>query len=64
MNQPRVADYSITHLAQCDGERGVCPDLRVGGSNDVVLGKIRESEARLCDIFAAFSGCNFQSEVG
>lgn len=38
MNQPRAADYSVTHLAQCDGERGVCPDQRVGGSNDVVLG--------------------------
>lgn len=39
VNQPRVADYSITHLAQCDGDKGVCPDQRVGGSNDVVLGK-------------------------
>ncbi|XP_047526144.1 protein Skeletor, isoforms B/C isoform X1 [Pieris napi] len=36
-NQPRVADYTITHLAQCDGERGVCPDARLSGSNDVVL---------------------------
>ncbi|CAG4973312.1 unnamed protein product [Colias eurytheme] len=36
-NQPRVADYTITHLAQCDGERGVCPDARLGGSNDVTL---------------------------
>ncbi|CAK1540895.1 unnamed protein product [Leptosia nina] len=36
-NQPRVADYTITHLAQCDGERGVCPDGRLSGSNDVVL---------------------------
>ncbi|CAG5020852.1 unnamed protein product [Parnassius apollo] len=36
-NQPRVADYTITHLAQCDGERGVCPDQRLGGSNDAVL---------------------------
>ncbi|KOB77550.1 Protein Skeletor, isoforms B/C [Operophtera brumata] len=35
VNQPRVADYSITHLAQCDGDKGVCPDQRVGGSNDV-----------------------------
>lgn len=38
VNQPRAVDYSITHLAQCDGDRGVCPDQRVGGSNDVVLG--------------------------
>ncbi|KAJ2941635.1 hypothetical protein O0L34_g14691 [Tuta absoluta] len=37
VDQPRVADYTITHLAQCDGERGVCPDQRLGGSNDVVL---------------------------
>ncbi|XP_041985293.1 protein Skeletor, isoforms B/C isoform X3 [Aricia agestis] len=36
-NQPRVVDYSISHLAQCDGERGVCPDLRLGGSNDAIL---------------------------
>ncbi|XP_014365174.2 protein Skeletor, isoforms B/C [Papilio machaon] len=36
-DQPRVADYTITHLAQCDGERGVCPDQRLGGSNDAVL---------------------------
>ncbi|KAH9632954.1 hypothetical protein HF086_002776 [Spodoptera exigua] len=37
VNQPRVADYSISHLAQCDGERGVCPDQRIGGTNDVQL---------------------------
>ncbi|XP_052745057.1 protein Skeletor, isoforms B/C [Bicyclus anynana] len=36
-NQPRVSDYTITHLAQCDGELGVCPDLRLGGSNDAVV---------------------------
>ncbi|XP_063369261.1 protein Skeletor, isoforms B/C isoform X2 [Cydia amplana] len=36
-NQPKVADYTISHLAQCDGERGVCPDARLGGSNDVVV---------------------------
>ncbi|XP_059045492.1 protein Skeletor, isoforms B/C isoform X3 [Achroia grisella] len=36
-DQPKVADYSITHLAQCDGTRGVCPDSRLGGSDDVIL---------------------------
>ncbi|XP_045780511.1 protein Skeletor, isoforms B/C isoform X2 [Maniola jurtina] len=36
-NQPRVSDYTITHLAQCDGELGVCPDSRLGGSNDAVV---------------------------
>ncbi|XP_048486593.1 protein Skeletor, isoforms B/C isoform X3 [Plutella xylostella] len=36
-NQPRVSDYTITHLAQCDGERGVCPDARLGGSDDAKL---------------------------
>ncbi|XP_050357466.1 protein Skeletor, isoforms B/C isoform X1 [Nymphalis io] len=36
-NQPRVSDYTITHLAQCDGERGVCPDARLGGSNDAAV---------------------------
>lgn len=35
--QPRVVDYSMSHLAQCDGVKGVCPDARVGGSNDVEL---------------------------
>uniref|UniRef100_A0A2A4J7G6 DM13 domain-containing protein n=1 Tax=Heliothis virescens TaxID=7102 RepID=A0A2A4J7G6_HELVI len=37
VNQPRVSDYSISHLAQCDGERGVCPDQRIGGTNDAQL---------------------------
>ncbi|KAL0861171.1 hypothetical protein ABMA27_009654 [Loxostege sticticalis] len=36
-NQPRAVDYTISHLAQCDGNKGVCPDARVGGSNDAVL---------------------------
>ncbi|CAB3232551.1 unnamed protein product [Arctia plantaginis] len=36
-NKPRVSDYTITHLAQCDGEHGVCPDEKLGGSNDVVI---------------------------
>ncbi|GBP44118.1 hypothetical protein EVAR_81439_1 [Eumeta japonica] len=36
-DKPRVSDYTITHLAQCDGERGVCPDQRLGGTNDVTL---------------------------
>ncbi|XP_052749030.1 protein Skeletor, isoforms B/C [Galleria mellonella] len=36
-NQPEATDYSISHLAQCDGTRGVCPDSRVGGSDDVTL---------------------------
>ncbi|XP_037295975.1 protein Skeletor, isoforms B/C isoform X1 [Manduca sexta] len=36
-NQPKASDYTITHLAQCDGERGVCPDHKLGGSNDVVV---------------------------
>ncbi|CAH2985104.1 unnamed protein product [Chilo suppressalis] len=37
LNQPKVFDYFISHLAQCDGVKGVCPDARVGGSNDVVI---------------------------
>ncbi|XP_032523289.2 protein Skeletor, isoforms B/C isoform X3 [Danaus plexippus] len=36
-NQPRAFDYTISHLAQCDGERGVCPDARLGGSEDVAV---------------------------
>ncbi|XP_048505189.1 protein Skeletor, isoforms B/C isoform X2 [Athalia rosae] len=30
-------DYYMSDLAQCDGSRGVCPDERVGGKNDVLL---------------------------
>ncbi|XP_043267996.1 protein Skeletor, isoforms B/C [Venturia canescens] len=30
-------DYYISDLAQCDGKKGVCPDERVGGRNDVIL---------------------------
>lgn len=33
----RVEDYYITHLSQCDGKQGVCPDERIGGKNDAVL---------------------------
>ncbi|XP_028157602.1 protein Skeletor, isoforms B/C isoform X2 [Ostrinia furnacalis] len=36
-NKPEAVDYTISHLAQCDGSQGVCPDARVGGSNDAVL---------------------------
>ncbi|XP_053619492.1 protein Skeletor, isoforms B/C isoform X2 [Plodia interpunctella] len=36
-NQPVVSDYTITHLAQCDNERGVCPDTKLGGTDDVAL---------------------------
>nr|CAI5861596.1 unnamed protein product [Callosobruchus analis] len=32
-----VMDYYMSHPSQCDGERGVCPDERVGGRNDVSL---------------------------
>ena len=31
-----AVDYYMSHLSQCDGERGVCPDERVGGKNDAV----------------------------
>lgn len=30
-------DYYMSDYAQCDGKKGVCPDKRVGGRNDVVL---------------------------
>lgn len=30
-------DYYMSDYAQCDGERGVCPDHRIGGKNDAVL---------------------------
>lgn len=32
----RVEDYYISHLSQCDGKQGVCPDERIGGKNDAV----------------------------
>jgi DOMON domain len=35
----RVEDYYISHLSQCDGKQGVCPDERIGGKNDAVLSK-------------------------
>lgn len=33
----RADDYFISHLAQCDGTKGVCPDERLGGQNDVTV---------------------------
>lgn len=30
-------DYYMSDVAQCDGEKGVCPDHRIGGKNDAVL---------------------------
>lgn len=30
-------DYYMSTMSQCDGMRGVCPDERIGGRNDVVL---------------------------
>lgn len=30
-------DYYMSDNTQCDGNKGVCPDERVGGKNDVVL---------------------------
>ncbi|XP_050304285.1 protein Skeletor, isoforms B/C isoform X2 [Anthonomus grandis grandis] len=33
----RADDYYISHLSQCDGKSGVCPDERIGGRNDVIV---------------------------
>ncbi|KAL1491384.1 hypothetical protein ABEB36_011989 [Hypothenemus hampei] len=33
----RAEDYYISHLSQCDGKSGVCPDERIGGRNDVMV---------------------------
>lgn len=30
-------DYYMSHLSQCDGKHGVCPDKRIGGRNDVMV---------------------------
>lgn len=35
----RADDYFISHLAQCDGAKGACPDERLGGQNDVTVCK-------------------------
>ncbi|XP_018319148.1 protein Skeletor, isoforms B/C isoform X2 [Agrilus planipennis] len=33
----KAVDYYISHISQCDGKLGVCPDERIGGRNDVIL---------------------------
>ncbi|CRL05403.1 CLUMA_CG018002, isoform B [Clunio marinus] len=33
----RVEDYYMSHLSQCDGKQGVCPDERIGGKNDAIF---------------------------
>lgn len=35
----RAEDYFISHKSQCDGKQGVCPDIRIGGKNDVTVSK-------------------------
>lgn len=37
MRKFRAEDYFLSHLAQCDGKSGVCPDERIGGRNDVTV---------------------------
>lgn len=32
-------DYFISDKSQCDGKQGVCPDIRIGGKNDVTVSK-------------------------
>lgn len=39
----RAEDYYMSHLAQCDGKQGVCPDERIGGRNDVIEGELKEA---------------------
>jgi hypothetical protein len=51
----RVEDYYISHLSQCDGKQGVCPDERIGGRNDAVYRKL----LRHCRQFQA-DFCHFQ----
>lgn len=57
-----ASDYTITHLAQCDGSRGVCPDERLGGNNDVVVGlyhKLTMSATSLVLNMVHMSGSKF-----
>lgn len=35
----RAEDYYLSHLSQCDGKQGACPDVRIGGRNDVEVCK-------------------------
>lgn len=37
MRKFRAEDYFLSHLAQCDGKSGVCPDERIGGRNDITV---------------------------
>lgn len=30
-------DYYMSDYSQCDGDRGVCPDKRIGGVNDAIF---------------------------
>lgn len=36
----KAEDYHLSHLSQCDGKKGACPDERLGGRNDVVLSEL------------------------
>lgn len=55
IEQPKVVDYAITHLAQCDGNRGVCPDEKLGGNNDAVLSEyLYENYAHYVFLFNNF----------
>lgn len=38
----RVEDYYLSHLSQCDGKQGVCPDERIGGKNDAIFCELRD----------------------
>lgn len=38
----RAEDYYLSHLSQCDGKQGVCPDERIGGRNDVTVSMYRK----------------------
>lgn len=35
----QAVDYYLSHLSQCDGKQGVCPDERIGGKNDVEISR-------------------------
>jgi hypothetical protein len=55
----RAEDYYISHLSQCDGKGGVCPDERIGAKNDAVLSEIWRLKTKsnpiiFYDLFNAF----------
>lgn len=48
----RAEDYYISHLSQCDGSKGVCPDERIGAKNDAILSEILRFKENQIQLFS------------